>query len=579
MELRKAYSYIRMSTDIQLKGNSLKRQLELSDKYAKDNQLELVEGFEDIGVSAFKGKNTQKGALSVFLNALENGKIAPNAVLLVESLDRLSRDKLTQALNQFMRILESGVEIITLSDNQKYTQEIINKNPAALFISLSIMFRANEESEMKSHRLSSAWKNKRENASLKAVTKTCPGWLKLSDKTGKFEVIEKRGEVIKKIFELCIDTCGLASIAKYLNENKTPVFGNGRIWYTSYIAKIITNRSVMGEFQPHQIVSGKRQKSGEPISGYFPSIIDEQTFVLAQVAIARRSSVAKGRKGTNFTSLFTGITYCGHCGYRMRIRYRGGKSRSSRYLVCTNKIENGGCQMYEWNLADFETIMLNHLREINFEELLQKKSDVRELSFDDMIQVLTSKLKSNEEEIVKAIDLSISPNFSKEIQQRFLDKISQLDSESTKIKFEIDSLIKQSEQKEETERVFSTSALKQLLAEIKAKPDDYMFRSTLNQYLLKMIERISLAEPPDTSSPSDYDEDDPEVKAFRKTFKTRQKWTLDEILENAEFLQFKRQFHRMMLVQYRSGAERVVSWGNDASFNFDSKTKSLIEIV
>jgi DNA invertase Pin-like site-specific DNA recombinase len=90
-----------------------------------------------------------------------------------------------------MLILESGVEIITLSDNQKYTKEIINQNPAALFIGLSIMFRANEESEIKSKRLSSAWKNKRDNASTTVVTKTCPAWLKLSEKTGKFVVASR----------------------------------------------------------------------------------------------------------------------------------------------------------------------------------------------------------------------------------------------------------------------------------------------------------------------------------------------------------------------------------------------------
>lgn len=584
MTTRKAYSYIRMSTDIQLKGNSLKRQLESSEKYARENQLELVDSiggmrFEDIGVSAFKGKNTQKGALSVFLKALENGEIEPNSVLLVESLDRLSRDKLSEALQQFMGILANGVEIITLSDNQKYTQEIINKNPSALFISLSIMFRANEESEIKSLRLSSSWKNKRENASNKVVTRTCPAWLKLSEETGKFKVIKGRGEVVKKIFELCIDSCGLGSIAKYLNENQIPVFGDGRIWYTSYVSKIISNRSVIGEFQPHQLVNGKRQKSGEPISDYFPAIIDEQTFLLAHVAVARRSTIGKGRKGKTFTSLFSGITYCGHCGFRMRIRYRGGKSRSARYLICSNKIENAGCQMYEWNLADFEEMMFRHLREVNFEELIDDHSDEKKVSLDDQIAALKAKFQSNEVEISKAIDFSISPNFSNEIQQRFLEKISQLDKENKLLKNSIDGLLKQVEEEKESQKIYSDSALKQLLEQIETKQDDYMFRSTLNQFLLKMIDKIYLAEPEDTSSPSDYDEDDAEVKAFRLTFKIRRKWTLDEIQESAEFEQFRRQYNRMVLVKYRSGAERVLSCGHDASFNFDSKVKSPVEII
>ena len=46
----KGYSYIRMSTDIQLKGDSLRRQMEMSKKYCEDNNIELVESIQDIGV-------------------------------------------------------------------------------------------------------------------------------------------------------------------------------------------------------------------------------------------------------------------------------------------------------------------------------------------------------------------------------------------------------------------------------------------------------------------------------------------------------------------------------------------------
>ena len=46
---RKAYSYIRMSTDAQLKGDSLRRQLENSSRYIADNNLELVEDLAGSG--------------------------------------------------------------------------------------------------------------------------------------------------------------------------------------------------------------------------------------------------------------------------------------------------------------------------------------------------------------------------------------------------------------------------------------------------------------------------------------------------------------------------------------------------
>jgi len=88
-----AFSYIRMSTDAQLLGDSRRRQLDASAKFAHEHGLLLVEDFklEDIGVSAFKGANVASGAFGRFLEAVRSGKIAKGSYLLVESLDRLSR--------------------------------------------------------------------------------------------------------------------------------------------------------------------------------------------------------------------------------------------------------------------------------------------------------------------------------------------------------------------------------------------------------------------------------------------------------------------------------------------------------
>lgn len=44
------------------------------------------------------------------------------------------------------------------------------------------MFRANEESEIKSKRLKAAWESKRQNANTQKVSKLCPAWLKYSEK-------------------------------------------------------------------------------------------------------------------------------------------------------------------------------------------------------------------------------------------------------------------------------------------------------------------------------------------------------------------------------------------------------------
>jgi DNA invertase Pin-like site-specific DNA recombinase len=136
-----------MSTDLQLKGDSRRRQLELSQRYATHHGLQLVEGFglEDIGVSAFKGANVSDGALGQFLEAVRAKKIERGSYLLVESLDRLSRQEVLKSLDIFIGLIKRGINIVTLSDERVYTAETTKFED--LILSIAIMSRvAHQES-------------------------------------------------------------------------------------------------------------------------------------------------------------------------------------------------------------------------------------------------------------------------------------------------------------------------------------------------------------------------------------------------------------------------------------------------
>ena len=144
----KAYSYLRFSTPSQLEGDSLRRQTEAARDYAEHHGLELADlTFRDLGVSAFRGTNATEGALGAFIGAVDSGKVKEGSYLLVESLDRLSRNKIMAALNQFSDLLAKGIKIVTLSDGQRYTSESLD-NLTGLMVPLVTMARANDESEM-----------------------------------------------------------------------------------------------------------------------------------------------------------------------------------------------------------------------------------------------------------------------------------------------------------------------------------------------------------------------------------------------------------------------------------------------
>jgi len=105
-----AYSYNRVSSEEQLKGGGISRQLDLAKTYCKDKGYILDEStiYLDEGVSAYKNANVETGKLGVILELIKTGRIAKGSVLIVESLDRLQRTEATEAMSLFLQIVNAG---------------------------------------------------------------------------------------------------------------------------------------------------------------------------------------------------------------------------------------------------------------------------------------------------------------------------------------------------------------------------------------------------------------------------------------------------------------------------------------
>ncbi|KRR23594.1 recombinase family protein [Bradyrhizobium retamae] len=374
-----AYSYLRISTDLQLKGHGRHRQLEASRAYAEANGLELAEGseLEDIGVSAFKGANVREGALGRFLEAIRAGLIKPGSYLIVESLDRLSRQQLLAAQSLFLSIIQAGINLVTLTDGRLYRAG--TNDLGDLIVSLVIMSRAHEESQTKSLRLSAAWENKRASAAaLKPMTRWCPAWLELAPDRSGYVPIPDRVEVVRRIFNDSADGIGIYKIAVRLNEANTPTFNESDGWHQSYIAKILSNRAVIGEFQPGTRRNGKRVDEGGPIIDYFPAIIEEQLFYRARHAKSQRRLNGAGRKGAGFSNLFSGLATCAYCGAAMTYDNKGRGPKGGRYLVCSKAKRRLGCRGKRWRYTDFEASFLAFVSEVDIASIVDAGDRVDE---------------------------------------------------------------------------------------------------------------------------------------------------------------------------------------------------------
>lgn len=390
-----------MSTDSQLKGDSLRRQKQLSEKYALENGLQLVqdEALSDIGISAFKGENAVSGALGRFLEAARTGHIKKGSYLLVESLDRISRQTALAALTQFLDIVKMGVVLVTLNDNKIYKEDGVEFND--LFYSLMVMQRAHEESATKSSRIGAAWQSKRNSVQNKKLTARCPGWLILSQDKTHFSAIEERVAIIARIFSEALSGIGAYTIARRLNRERIPAFVSAGGWHSSSINKILTNRAVLGEFIPHKMVAGKRVPSDLIIADYFPRIIEDDLFHATQAIRIQRRQSSGGRRGEEISNLFSKIAACAYCGEKMHFENKGEAPKGGTYLVCGKALRGLGCESTRWRYDHFETSCLTFVEELDLGSIVvSEEGGAKRLQLETKIKSLKAqhheKLKERE---------------------------------------------------------------------------------------------------------------------------------------------------------------------------------------
>lgn len=503
-----AYSYIRMSTVLQLKGDSLRRQRELSRKYIEKHGLELNKDFNDTGKSGFTGENIESGKFGEFLADVRNGKIAKGSYFLVESFDRMSRQEPIVALKPFIEIVEAGLVLVTLDDERVFKGKISFED---LIISIAKMSRANEESARKSDRLSHAWKAKRASAGQKKLTARCPSWLRLTpDRTG-FEVIEDRAAVVRRIFDEAASGLGTFTIVRRLNEAGIPTFMGKGGWQNSTVNKILSSAAAIGTFQPNRMERGKRTPDGEPIRNYFPRIVSQPVFESAQRGrLERKTKPNKetgkkgsgGPKGKHFANLFSKLAVCDYCGKPMHYQNKGQPPKGRSYLVCSNVLQKKGCEMTgRWRYDQFESTFLSFVEQLDLASLVsssQHSSKRNEVAFH--LDAAVGRIKLLEDEQRKAYEIGLKMgNFdSTFIAERI-----------KKAELELVAAKKQEKQLRHEIAIFDQTALAyyrhpdqvaRLIERVRAASggDVYKLRAQIASRLQSLISELRLTVDPDT---------------------------------------------------------------------------------
>jgi DNA invertase Pin-like site-specific DNA recombinase len=317
-KMKRAYSYIRFSRAHQIEGDSLRRQTQETEKYCKRHNLTLDDSLKlkDFGVSAYEGKNVKHGALGRFIAACESGTVPRGSALILESLDRLSRQTPRKTVRLLTELMDDyGIEIHLTQIGKIFRPE--SEDGVDLIFAVALAMRANDESRTKSKRLKEAFAEKRRKAAEGSdfVSKALPWWLSW-DKDGKIKCDDDRKKVLLQVFHDVAGGKSPLQVARDLNKEGTPTWRfKGRLkdkddkpygppipskyWSDNRIRMTILSDAPMGTIQSTRKtkVAGRKWQ----IEKYYPQIVDPDLVAKARATIKENRKKQSGRLPTENT--------------------------------------------------------------------------------------------------------------------------------------------------------------------------------------------------------------------------------------------------------------------------------------
>lgn len=376
-----AYSYIRFSTAAQQEGDSVNRQIAASRDWCKQRGIELSEKtYEDLGVSAYRDK--KRVDLAAMLEAVELGTIKENDYIVLESLDRLSRQGIGKTQEIIKSILRHGVKIVSLQDGLELDRSSENDLMSVIQIAMSADL-AHKESLKKSERVSAAKRAQREQAKEgKAINKRLPYWL---ERDGNGYQFNDGVDAVKLMIQLRTDGLGFHKIAMNLNASQfKPRWAVH--WSDTTIRNILSSPALYGRYQ---------FRDGDGVDDYYPPLVSYAEFKAFQ------STYTASAGGQEHHNHLFGLVRCGACGAAMskKVSKRkvAGEVKHYKGWICTKTL-SGACAQ-KTPMMDLDELVIKAVKRLKVSDSkkvsreankLDQEIDNKKARLDEITQALVS---------------------------------------------------------------------------------------------------------------------------------------------------------------------------------------------
>ena len=337
-----AYSYRRFSSrnPQQRDGTTLQRQFEMAQEVCTANNWQLVDLPPDASVSGFKitdadeqtAANFHKGQLGKFLAKVRAGEITVGSVLVLEQLDRFSRNYFDIVFPVWLELLQTGIEIYSCVSRTHYTLEAIRKNPMLAGMALMELANGNEYSRGLSERIGKAFKIKlADAASGKKVHLGSwqPRWIDFHGKKGEEGTFtfNDYAKTVRRIVLDYIDNKSMNRIAKALIAEKKATAQGGK-WGVGIIASILRNQDAM---------RGTITVKGTTLNNFYEPLITDAEYNVLKAKLSENKNKKGGCGNTGSDTIANLFRNRGKC-------ICGGSVRAGAGAYRCRDRELGKCQ-------------------------------------------------------------------------------------------------------------------------------------------------------------------------------------------------------------------------------------------
>ena len=458
--------YERLSRDDDNAGdsNSIVNQKKYLESYAQQRGYTNCRYYTDDGWS---GGNFERPAWKQLIADIEAGKVAH---VIVKDMSRAGRDYLQTGFYTEVFFRQHGVHFVAIANSVDSDDQ--NSNEFAPF--LNIMNEWYPRDTSKKVRVSL----RQRGTSGKHMGKPPYGYRCDPEDKDHWILDEEAAQVVKLIFDLCIDGKGPEQIARILEEKqilttralyakrkKKPMPERPYHWGNQSIVAILERQEYTGctcNFKTYsKSYKLKKRIPNEPEDMFY--LPDTQEAIVSQAQFDRVQELRKNKRRpvkAERQGLFSGLLFCADCGSKLHFatskRFEG---KQDCYVCCHYKSNRGTCTAHYIREDVLREIVLERIRAVNEyirddvdafqEEWLQCRRTDQERSIrDDKKKVEQAKKRLFDLDVIISwlYEDYVLGNIS---QDRYKKMSADYEAEQERLKLEIEVIEEWVEQREE----------------------------------------------------------------------------------------------------------------------------------